>query len=173
MAKTKFSIWRYIICEICKKNGSNRPFLASRVADTIFPPPIEGHHRQLDNQCKDPMDNNKDCRVGQLTRQGQAGSKAADQCTYCIYQYTASSEVSQMYSSFISMIVIMIIIIVQCCHAVSLWLSSNGFPQLERPRSVTFILRRHCSPVLTIYAARPSLINILSQLAPLTLFALL
>ena len=67
MAKTKFSIWRYIICEICKKNGSNRPFLASRVADTIFPPPIEGHHRQLDNQCKDPMDNNKDCRVGQLT----------------------------------------------------------------------------------------------------------
>ena len=21
----------------------------------------------LDNQCKDPMDNNKDCRVGQLT----------------------------------------------------------------------------------------------------------
>ena len=68
MAKTKFSIWRYIICEICKKNGSNRPFLASRVADTIFPPPIEGHHRQLDNQCKDPMANNKDCRVGQLTR---------------------------------------------------------------------------------------------------------
>ena len=68
MAKTKFSIWRYIICEICKKNGSNRPFLASRVADTIFPPPIEGHHRQLDNQCKDPMDNNKDCRVGQLTK---------------------------------------------------------------------------------------------------------
>ena len=67
MAKTKFSIWRYIICEICKKNGSNRPFLASRVADTIFPPPIEGYHRQLDNQCKDPMDNNKDCRVGQLT----------------------------------------------------------------------------------------------------------
>ena len=39
MAKTKFSIWRYVICEICKKNGSNRPFLASRVADTIFPPP--------------------------------------------------------------------------------------------------------------------------------------
>ena len=38
MAKTKFSIWRYVICEICKKNGSNRPFLASRVADTIFPP---------------------------------------------------------------------------------------------------------------------------------------
>ena len=69
MAKTKFSIWRYIICEICKKNGSNRPFLASRVADTIFPPPIEGHHRQLDNQCKDPMDKNKDCRVGQLTNQ--------------------------------------------------------------------------------------------------------
>ena len=68
MAKTKFSIWRYIICEICKKNGSNRPFLASRVADTIFPPPIEGHHRQLDNQCKDPMDKTKDCRVGQLTR---------------------------------------------------------------------------------------------------------
>ena len=67
MAKTKFSIWRYIICEICKKNGSNRPFLASRVADTIFPPPIEGHHRQLDNQCKDPMDKTKDCRVGQLT----------------------------------------------------------------------------------------------------------
>ena len=67
MAKTKFSIWRYIICEICKKNGSNRPFLASRVADTIFPPPIEGYHRQLDNQCKDPMDNKKDCRVGQLT----------------------------------------------------------------------------------------------------------
>ena len=67
MAKTKFSIWRYVICEICKKNGSNRPFLASRVADTIFPPPIEGLHRQLDNQCKDPMDNNKDCRVGQLT----------------------------------------------------------------------------------------------------------
>ena len=31
------------------------------------PPLIEGHHRQLDNQCKDPMDNNKDCRVGQLT----------------------------------------------------------------------------------------------------------
>ena len=67
MAKTKFSIWRYVICEICKKNGSNRPFLASRVADTIFPPPIEGHHRQLDNQCKDPMDKTKDCRVGQLT----------------------------------------------------------------------------------------------------------
>ena len=67
MAKTKFSIWRYIICEICKKNGSNRPFLASRVADTIFPPPIEGHHRQLDNQCKDPMDKTKDCQVGQLT----------------------------------------------------------------------------------------------------------
>ena len=67
MAKTKFSIWRYIICEICKKNGSNRPFLASRVADTIFPPPIEGHHCQLDNQCKDPMDKTKDCRVGQLT----------------------------------------------------------------------------------------------------------
>ena len=72
MAKTKFSIWRYIICEICKKNGSNRPFLASRVADTIFPPPIEGHHRQLDNQCKDPMDKTKDCRVGQLTT-GPAG----------------------------------------------------------------------------------------------------
>ena len=67
MAKTKFSIWRYVICEICKKNGSNRPFLASRVADTIFPPLIEGHHRQLDNQCRDPMNNNKDCRVGQLT----------------------------------------------------------------------------------------------------------
>ena len=31
------------------------------------PPPIEGLHCQLDNQCKDPMDNNKDCRVGQLT----------------------------------------------------------------------------------------------------------
>ena len=31
------------------------------------PPPIEGHHRQLDNQCKDPMDKTKDCRVGQLT----------------------------------------------------------------------------------------------------------
>ena len=71
MAKTKFSIWRYVICEICKKNGSNRPFLASRVANTIFPPPIEGHHRQLDNQCKDPMDNNKDCRVGQLTNYNQ------------------------------------------------------------------------------------------------------
>ena len=73
MAKTKFSIWRYVICEICKKNGSNRPFLASRVADTIFPPPIEGHHRQLDNQCKDPMDKTKDCRVGQLTRCHPAG----------------------------------------------------------------------------------------------------
>ena len=71
MAKTKFSIWRYVICEICKKNGSNRPFLASRVADTIFPPPIEGHHRQLDNQCKDPMDKTKDCRVGQLTSKYQ------------------------------------------------------------------------------------------------------
>jgi len=22
------------------------------------------------NQCKDPMDNNKDCRVGQLTKEG-------------------------------------------------------------------------------------------------------
>ena len=31
------------------------------------PPHIEGHHRQLDNQCRDPMNNNKDCRVGQLT----------------------------------------------------------------------------------------------------------
>ena len=78
MAKTKFSIWRYIICEICKKNGSNRPFLASRVADTIFPPPIEGHHRQLDNQCKDPMDNNKDCRVGQLTNSIVAHMRARE-----------------------------------------------------------------------------------------------
>ena len=50
-----------------QKNGSNRPFLASRVADTIFPSLIEGHHRQLDNQYRDPMNNNKDCRVGQLT----------------------------------------------------------------------------------------------------------
>ena len=57
---------------------------------------------------------------------GQAGSKTADQGTYCIYQYTASSEVSQMYSSFISMIVIMIIIIGKCCHIVSLWLSWIG-----------------------------------------------
>ena len=74
MAKTKFSTWRYVICEICKKNGSNRPFLASRVADTIFPPLIEGHHRQLDNQCKDPMDKTKDCRVGQLTKQNPASN---------------------------------------------------------------------------------------------------
>ena len=27
------------------------------------PPHIEGHHRQLDNQCKDPMNNNKDKRL--------------------------------------------------------------------------------------------------------------
>jgi hypothetical protein len=82
MAKTKFSIWRYIICEICKKNGSNRPFLASRVADTIFPPPIEGHHRQLDNQCKDPMDKTKDCRVGQLTSEKQ--EKASKNLDYFV-----------------------------------------------------------------------------------------
>ena len=87
MAKTKFSIWRYIICEICKKNGSNRPFLASRVADTIFPPPIEGYHRQLDNQCKDPMDNNKDCRVGQLTNTRQPLQTFIAQryvCSWCL-----------------------------------------------------------------------------------------
>ena len=32
-----------------------------------------GHHRQLDNQLKGPMDNDKDCRVGRLT-------KSADEC---------------------------------------------------------------------------------------------
>ena len=86
MARTKFSIWRYVICEICKKNWSNRPFLASRVADTISPPPIEGHHRQLDNQCKDPMDNNKDCRVGQLTNyKVNTLRRSPESLSYCKY----------------------------------------------------------------------------------------
>ena len=58
-----------------------------------------------------------------INLQGQARSKSADQGTYCIYQFTASSEVSQIYLSIIIMIVIMIIIIGKCCHIVSLWLS--------------------------------------------------
>ena len=67
MAKTKFSIWRYVICEICKKMGKIAHFWPPEWLIQSSPPLIEGHHRQLDNQCKDPMDNNKDCRVGQLT----------------------------------------------------------------------------------------------------------
>ena len=30
-------------------------------------PLIGGHQRQLNNRCKDPMINNRDCRIGQLT----------------------------------------------------------------------------------------------------------
>ena len=51
--------------------------IASRVADTIYLHPlIGGHHCQLDNQCRDPMNNNKDCRVGQLTT--SAGSTSVE-----------------------------------------------------------------------------------------------
>ena len=51
--------------------------IASRVADTIYLHPlIGGHHCQLDNQCRDPMKNNKDCRVGQLTT--SAGSTSVE-----------------------------------------------------------------------------------------------
>ena len=56
MAKTKFSIWRYVICDICLQGGRFNLHLI-----------IGGHHCQQDNQCRDPMKNKKDCRVGQLT----------------------------------------------------------------------------------------------------------
>ena len=32
---------------------------------------------KVDNQCKDPMDNNKDCRVGQLTTKNPATEESA------------------------------------------------------------------------------------------------
>ena len=38
IAKMKFSIWRHGVCEICKNIGSICPFMASRVADTIYTP---------------------------------------------------------------------------------------------------------------------------------------
>ena len=53
-----------MICEVCKKTSLKSP----TVADSIYIPLKGGHHRQLDNQCKDPMDKTKDCRVGQLTK---------------------------------------------------------------------------------------------------------
>ena len=68
MATTKLSIWKHVIYVICTKNG---PFLASRVADTIYTP----HRRsplQQENQRRDSMNKNKDCRVGQLTNAGWA-----------------------------------------------------------------------------------------------------
>jgi len=63
------SISRHMICEVCKKTSLKSP----TVADTIYIPLKGGHHRQLNNQCKDPIDNDKDCRVGQLTN-------SADEC---------------------------------------------------------------------------------------------
>ena len=63
------SMSRHMICEVCKKTSLKSP----TVADTIYIPIKGGQHRHLDNQCKDPIDNDKDCRVGQLTN-------LADEC---------------------------------------------------------------------------------------------
>ena len=56
------------------------------------------------------------------------------------------SEVSQIYSKFIIMIVMIIIM----ASVVMLFL--YGISELERFESVTFILPRHCPAVLTTFA---------------------
>ena len=48
-----------------KKMGQIAHFWPPEWLIQSSPPPIEGHHRQQDNQCKDPMDNNKDCAGGE------------------------------------------------------------------------------------------------------------
>ena len=63
----KFSIWRHMICEICK-NWPKSPISGLQGGRYNLHPLIGGHHCQLDTQCRDPMNNNKDCRVGQLTK---------------------------------------------------------------------------------------------------------
>ena len=76
MATTKFSIWRHVICEICKKNWLKLPIPGPQIGRYNLHPLIEGHHCQLDNQCKETMNKNKDCRVGQLTnREGSRDKK--------------------------------------------------------------------------------------------------
>ena len=52
----------------CKKIGSKRSFQPSAVVRAIYPPPIWGHSRQLDDQHRNPNINNEDHHVGQLTR---------------------------------------------------------------------------------------------------------
>ena len=72
MTATKFSIWRHVICEICKKNWLKLPIPGPQIGRYNLHPLIEGHHCQLDNQCKETMINNNDCWFGQLTnREGE------------------------------------------------------------------------------------------------------
>ena len=52
----------------CKKNGSKRSFQPSAVVRAIYPPPIWGPSRQLDDQHRNTNMNNKDHLVGQLTK---------------------------------------------------------------------------------------------------------
>ena len=52
----------------CKKIGSKRSFQPSAVVRAIYPPPIWGPSRQLDDQHRNTNMNDKDHLVGQLTR---------------------------------------------------------------------------------------------------------
>ena len=60
MATTKFSIWRHVICEICNKNWLKSHISGLHSGRYNLHPLIRGHHCQLDNQCRDPITNNKD-----------------------------------------------------------------------------------------------------------------
>ena len=51
----------------CKKIGSKRSFQPSAVVRAIYPPPIWGPSRQLDDQHRNTNMKNKDHLVGQLT----------------------------------------------------------------------------------------------------------
>ena len=56
-----------IKCTFCKKNWTKtvNPALSSGL--NFFPPPIWGHHHQLDDHQRNPNMNNRDHLVGQLT----------------------------------------------------------------------------------------------------------
>ena len=56
---------RHIICEVCRKKVTQ---IAYGLHAIQLHPLIDGHQCQLHNECRDPMNNNKDCWVEQLTR---------------------------------------------------------------------------------------------------------
>ena len=72
------------------------------------------------------------------------------------------SEVSQIYSTFITLMIIIMFSVVILFH--------YDFFELERSESVTFILPCHCPPVLIIYAGQTT---VLEHFLPskITLFA--
>ena len=71
MATAKLSIWRCVICEICNKNWLKSPISGLQSGRYNLHFLIRGHHCQLDDQCRDAINNDKDCWVGQLTRSSQ------------------------------------------------------------------------------------------------------